>query len=323
MKKSTYIFRKVFAQETPIDASRETYSLETIAEDNQERRILTGVLRTIQDSRTAEDAASRLVRQHLAMPQLLVGAGSRNLRGLYRILRNIVEEPKSAGLIFILVLIFFAVFIGLQVIAISSGFIIGDSIAHIQKGSCAYYVISGNCGGGVDYIRWFSGHHNHHSLLTESALDYKAAFYDIDNSKYSFTPALTASTHAIPHNTRVENSCPFLDRGMCKYKNNTALVMDTEFLSARLLGINSPRQFEFRRQTSCSPIVDTEKYIRIQNISDDILEVEYHYWNNQLGGVIDGWRERRNRDYNDWILHGSAVNFLAPDVHLSKAYNVR
>ena len=103
-----------------------------------------------------------------------------------------------------LTLLFFNVFIGVQVVAISSNFIIGDSKAHMQKRNCAYYILSGLR---VDNIEWFSSHHNHQSVLTESALDYKATSCDSGDSRYSFAPPLTALIHSLPHDTLIGKPC--------------------------------------------------------------------------------------------------------------------
>ena len=77
---------------SPEKTHLEAYDLETNAppmpEEDRERRILTGVLTTIQEPQTTKDALSRLVRRHLAMPQLLIGVMSRHLDGLDRILYN-------------------------------------------------------------------------------------------------------------------------------------------------------------------------------------------------------------------------------------------
>ena len=110
---------------------------------------------------------------------------------------------------------------------------------------------------------------------------------------------------------------------MCKYQNDSVFAMDIGFLSFRVLSIDSPRQFEFRRQTSCSPVVDPKEHGNIQNISNEILRVEYRYGvgSNRWRRWI--WLEHRSLNYNDWTDQPSASDIQAPNAYLSKAYSVR
>ncbi|KAL8794971.1 MAG: hypothetical protein Q9195_002553 [Heterodermia aff. obscurata] len=70
----------------------------------------------------------------------------------------------------------FAVYVGIQVIAVSSSFIIGGSTSTFEGGVCTYYVPGRWSNNGE--ILGFSAHHGHQSFITETALFYADACYN-------------------------------------------------------------------------------------------------------------------------------------------------
>ena len=64
----------------------------------------------------------------------------------------------------------------------------------------------------------------------------------------------------VPYSIYNSTSCPW--PGMCYHGDlNSSYTMDTGPLSARVLGINTKRQYEFIRTTTCSPLNTSQTYI--------------------------------------------------------------
>ena len=60
--------------------------------------------------------------------------------------------------------------------------------------------------------------------------------------------------------------------------------MDTGFLEASVLRINTGSSFEFRRRTTCAPVEDNGAYVKTINISRDEVEIEYRYARETFAG---------------------------------------
>ena len=56
----------------------------------------------------------------------------------------------------------------------------------------------------------------------------------------------------IDYHERYNVPCPFA-RDRC-LSNNSALLLDTGFQSSRVLGVNTAKQYHFRRQAICTPL---------------------------------------------------------------------
>ena len=281
-----------------------------------EDRILTGALATIQDSTTAEDAVSRLARRHLAMPKLTLEHGTLNLHSLRRTFKNIIEEPGASAYIVLLMLLLIAVYVGIQMIATSSSFILGDSSATIRNGACAYYV-TGRWSNNWEILD-FSAHNSHQSSLTESALNYASACYQ---SGESTSRCPVAQVRTISHNISRSNSCPFPNKAMCKISNSSVFNMDSGFVNAHSLGINSARNFEFRRRTACSPVIDNDTFVQIHKRNEEEATIRYVYDSKVDGNMTFGevWCRDCSRLLGDFSE--SDHNIITPDV-LRTAYDV-
>ena len=279
---------------------------------------------TLQESTSAEDALSRLARRHLAMPRLEIGINLLSPHNFQRVLENFLEDPRSVGYIFVVMLLLFAILIGLQAIAISSSFIIGSSAATIKEGACTYYVDKNSYVPG-SFVPPFAGittpfsvYHDLEKILTESAFSYADTCYKSTTSVASCPYTLTRS---IPHTVLINNNCPFPAKNMCKLGNSSVITMDSGFVDARILGINSPSNFEFRRRTHCSPVLDNELFVQAENISENMIEIKYRYGGHNKYQEHDGQlllRERRHIYSNSSTLRLNTRANSPPDMYFSK-----
>ena len=300
---------KIGLNMAPLEVTSSTQS-----EGDREMRILVGTLETIQGSTTAEDAVSRLVRRHLAMPRLVIGNGVFCLR---RMVENVRDEPGASGQILVVIVLLFAIYVGLQVTAISSGFIIGDSAAPIKEGTCAYYVTAGHHwekhGSGAD--------HGYLNSLADSTIGYTRACY---HSTVFTNPCSRTLTRTIFHNISSGSTCPFLNKAMCKNGDSSVSTMDLGFVDANSLGINSARKFDFRRRTTCSPVLDNDSFVQSHIVSENVAEISYSYQSTTTYRTPPyTFRERRYLNYYDLPNGSSRVSARIPDVLLSKAYDVQ
>lgn len=214
----------------------------------------------------------------------------------------------------------FAVYLGIQVIAVSSSFIIGGSASTFQGGVCAYYV-TGRWTNNWEIIG-FSGHHGHQSSLTETALAYADACY---GSHQSTASCPTSLTRRIPYNTSTGSICPFPNKKMCKFGSSAVFTMDSDFVNANILGINSKRPFEFRRRTTCSPVIDDQTVVLSRNFSGTVIELTYRYdgKRNSTNANLYAFRERKPLYYNAILDSLSGRDSSIIDVYYENAYDVQ
>ena len=273
------------------------------------------------------------------MPTIRVGTSGPN--AFRRIWINIIDEPRRSTYILFCMLSLFAIYVGLQTIAISSSFMIGGSAATIKRGVCANYINIEPLGWDLDVIHAFSAHHSYHNSLAESALSYATSCYQTAKTSTSCDIALTRS---LPYNISTNSSCPFPAPTMCKLGDDFVHTLDTGFINARSLGINSASNFEFRRRTTCSPVIDNSTFVQPKTSSDNVtVRIQYLY-----GPEWTGWTdvrraaggphirgryrypsrysiksETRHADYNERVDSGSGTNYDVPDTYLNKAYDVQ
>ena len=301
---------KIGLNMAPLEVTSSTQS-----EGDREMRILVGTLETIQGSTTAEDAVSRLVRRHLAMPRLVIGNGVFCLR---RMVENVRDEPGASGQILVVIVLLFAIYVGLQVTAISSGFIIGDSAAPIKGGTCAYYVTAGH----LNWEKHGSGaDHGYQNSLADSTIGYTRACY---HSNVFTNLCSRTLSRTILHNTSSGSTCPFPNKAMCKNGDSSVFTMDSDFVDANSLGINSPRKSEFRRRTTCSLVLDNERFVQSHIVSENVAEISYSYQSTTRYRTSPyTFRERRHLNYYGLPNGSSGVSARIPDMLLSRAYDVR
>ena len=109
---------------------------------------------------------------------------------------------------------------------------------------------------------------------------------------------------SIPYTTKHNATCPFADY-MCHGGKESAISFSTGAISARALGINMPKTYEFERTTTCSPLNMNDTYIRLhQNGSE--YTFTYHY--GRAEGTSGDW---------SWITRSYGT-----DLGKTPAYNV-
>ena len=266
---STLTNRSVFAEtnEIPLPLSHRDVS----GHQYQDQRLCSGIQETLRSSATSEDAVSRLARSHLAMPRLTVGLGGTRQNRLLQLIQNLKEDPRGFASILALMLLLFAIYIGLQVMAISSSFIIGDSAAVINEGRCAYSVAYWDDDWALNPSSVRSGFWGD---LSELALKFEQTCY---SGRPSMIPCRGVLAPNLPYVSHSGTRCPFPEPTMCKLGDSSAFTLDTGFLNSKILGINARTNFEFRRLTICAPVNNNDTFVSVSNPSDKQIQFEYLY----------------------------------------------
>jgi hypothetical protein len=74
-----------------------------------------------------------------------------------------------------------------------------------------------------------------------------------------------------------QQACPFLPSKMCSGDLYSAVAFDTGYVSIDAIGINTEKDYRFRRRTVCSPLNMSEQYIK-QVKSNDLNTTGYEYY---------------------------------------------
>ena len=263
------IHRSVFVDtnETPLELGHG----DTPRDRYQDQRLFVGIQETLQSSATSEDAVSRLACRHLAMPRLTVGSDGGRLNSLLQLIENVKEEPRAFASILAFMLLLFAIYIGIQAMAISSSFIIGDSAAVISEGRCAYSVAYWDDDWDLNPSSVRSGFWGD---LSELAIEFEQTCY---SGRPLVIPCRGVLTPNLPYLSQNGTRCPFPEPTMCKLGEWSAFTLDTGYLNPKMLGINARTNFEFRRLTVCAPINNNDTFLRVSYPSDKQISFGYLY----------------------------------------------
>ena len=188
----------------------------------------------------------------------------------------------------ILSLIFIGIFVAESSGSVLSAGIVSDNVALSTSLHCktrAQYSHQGDIFG-AEALQPFS--YSDQCYGAEDAADGCNYFY---NQSLSFTE-------------RHNDECPF-DGDVCLRGSNSAYTLDTGQIEAKYLGINSAKRYQFRRSTTCAPVV-TDGYMKEGIISGGRRAHLYYY----------GQRHTFNRDddtgEDTWHTIDALDNFTEP-----------
>ena len=83
--------------------------------------------------------------------------------------------------------------------------------------------------------------------------------------------------NAISYHERPGVLCPFVGN-MCLGGNSHVMQLETDFLDARVLGINTPSHFDFRRTSIFAPIIVNDSYLEYLDDPQGIGTIYYRYF---------------------------------------------
>jgi hypothetical protein len=82
-------------------------------------------------------------------------------------------------------------------------------------------------------------------------------------------------SYSVTHNA----SCPFSGH-TCLEGDSSAYTLDTGFVDYNVLGINAEQRFQFRRKTTCAPLVTNYPYLQYFRDENNNSWVGYRYGKN-------------------------------------------
>ena len=130
------------------------------------------------------------------------------------------------------------------------------------------------------------------------------------------TPAATDNCNFFTHRSidfSVQRNapCPFED-GLCHGGPKSAISFSTGPINARVIGINAPKTYEFRRNSNCSPLNMNETFIR--QSKDDGGRVHHYYYGSAtpLAGPETDWCYRTRDAAYMPDAPGYLVKYVSP-----------
>lgn len=167
--------------------------------------------------------------------------------------KNFKEDTWSFALISALIFMLFAIYVGEQIVAISVAGIVSGSIGLSASPMC----------GNWDYDPYnLTGDEGFLYPSMEGAAQQRSTSY-VDNCYVEAAIAEGCNLYynrTISYSEEHNASCPFFG-DVCLYGQTSAYALDTGFVDSNVLGINAAKRYQFRRRTTCSPIVTNSSYI--------------------------------------------------------------
>ena len=154
-------------------------------------------------------------------------------RSILAIWSNFMKRPTEIIVSFTVSLVLIGVFVGESTGTVLSANIVGNTMAIASTKRC------------------FAPDYGKTSLRATAYVDqcYHAAA-GTEGCNYFYTQSLGFKEEVV-------DTCPFAG-DICTLLDKPAIKFDTGYLSATLLGINTPKQYQFRRVSFCAPVLNDQ-----------------------------------------------------------------
>ena len=172
---------------------------------------------------------------------------------LLSIWKNVLRNPLEILIQVLLSLILIGIFVAQASGSVLSARIVSDSIALSSSRRCW----------APDYSLY----------PLESAMAYSRQCY---NASSGTEGCNTYFNQSIGYTTESSNHCPWIGEP-CALRVNTSYTLDTDFVSTKQIGINAPKQYWFRRRTTCAPLrreLKLSEFLMAQRYSPGLDHVE-------------------------------------------------
>ncbi|KAH7411910.1 hypothetical protein DE146DRAFT_641734 [Phaeosphaeria sp. MPI-PUGE-AT-0046c] len=299
--RSYEIFRRFFQIVYQMKNRSSRTADEAIAmEDLTIREVLPAVVaQVLSEERSMEGVLPRIIRDYvLASPVRLPGTTTISQKRFSRWCCNALKKTLliAAGLLFI------GLAVGYQFIVTYTSLIIDHNTVRSKHPKA-----------GAWYPDVLNSHHMANTSIFpvvnefQTDLMFKAVAYADACYKEDARDAECSLFYKPRLNyTELHNaSCPF-EEHMCLGEPNNAFVLDTDWIDAKVLGINKQHTCQFRARKVCSPL-NLEGYIRSRPThGSDSVYVEY-----MLG---DGWGivQQGNKTFGDEVKEDALFNPSSP-----------
>ena len=192
--------------------------------------------------------------------------------GQYILQYGTPTKAETAAM-FVITILMFAAFVAINVAGIFSVKIASEGIGISSSDECGIWEFDKRSEDDIIYREQLYDH------LQES----KSSQY-ARNCYASAEPEATLGTcnvfynQSIAYKAKSRQICPFASSELCLDGLYSAVAFDTGYVSAGVIGVNSPHPPIFRRKTTCSPLNETYPYIRndTSSVGNDTTYY-YHY----------------------------------------------
>ena len=164
---------------------------------------------------------------------------------------------------------YYGTYIGILVCGIVTAGLATDSTALSTIPSCGVYMPSKNTTGPSTALQMSIPYETSAQIYSAKyAHDCYHTYNGADGCNFFIKRSINYTT---THNA----SCPFTDY-MCHGGASSAVAFTTGPVNARSIGINAPKTYEFKRDTTCSPLNMNESFIQLSKSSSEYT-FSYHY----------------------------------------------
>lgn len=238
-------------------------------------RIAHGAVQTFSESTSFENAAWLFIIRHLAMNRIGLHGSS---NWWTNALRNLQEDVWTFTWLSAISLLLFLLFLGQQIIAITSASIVSGSTALSASPYCGAWLPHQPYreGSNMSNIHLVD---DHYIDLDRKVMAYVDTCYG-DDAKPEECVALYKSR--IPFNEVHNATCPF-QGDMCLFGNTSAFSMDTGYLDSSILGVNKPHRCQFRLKKTCAPLVVNDTYVRSSPLGNGVQTKVVYYYGDFIG----------------------------------------
>ena len=136
---------------------------------------------------------------------------------------------------------FLGIFVAESTGSILSAAIVGDSTALASSTRCS-----------IDTEYW-------HNIVSGSRARAAAYAKQCYNARIGADGCNFFYSQSIPYNERSNETCPFMSQ-TCAFGPSGAVSFDTGLLDAGVLGLNAAKRYQFRRNSTCVPLIPDGKH---------------------------------------------------------------
>ena len=162
-----------------------------------------------------------------------------------------------------------AIYIAFIVFGVLTSKLAGDDTSLAASPDCDIYIPDGK--GNIDHLQ---------SVVTPYEFDAQTQSAEYARRCYGKGESSDGCDlfvqNDISYTTIHNDSCPFQEDSMCYGGANSAYTLTTGAVSARSLGINTKRGYEFMRTTTCTPLNMNSSFITSKR-AGNLTVYSYHY----------------------------------------------
>jgi hypothetical protein len=189
---------------------------------------------------------------------------------------NLMDRLKGLPWALFLAFVMVTLYIGLMLVSIFSVLVVNNSVAMSDHPGCGLF--TPNSSEGVLPNPYFSMWKRYYHNVESESGDYAKRCYNGASPAGSCDDFYQPS---IPFTVTDNDTCPFKDDSgsLCVGGSSGALTLTTGQIRPEAIGINTKFKYTFVRQTTCSPLITDDRYVKPYVSDGQPLKFRYFYGN--------------------------------------------